>query len=132
MGRVEILTGHERRRRWTDEQKLTILAEVAEGDLSVTDVARRHDLIPQQIYGWRRKFARQAEAGRQAETATFLPVAVVPSTEPEQPAEKEETAKSLRRSASVEVRCRGGRVLKVAAGLDPALLQALIRAVEAA
>ena len=32
----------------------------------------------------------------------------------------------------VEVRCKGGRVLKVEAALEPSLLQALIRVIEAA
>jgi transposase len=32
----------------------------------------------------------------------------------------------------IEIRCKGGRVLKVEVGIDPAVLQALIRSVEAA
>lgn len=47
MGRVEILMGVERRRNWTDEQKLRILEEVASSDQGI---ARRHDVLPQQIY----------------------------------------------------------------------------------
>ena len=58
MGRVEILTGRERRRIWSDDLKLTILEEVATSGLTVADVARRHDVPPQQIYAWRRKFAQ--------------------------------------------------------------------------
>lgn len=133
MGRVEILTGRERRRVWSDEQKLAILEEVAEGPLSVVAVARRHDVLAQQIYAWRRKFAREAETARPPEQVTFLPVTVVPSAEPEEPAVREAKEKSLsRRPALVEIRCKGGRVLKVAAGLDPGLLRALIRSVETA
>jgi len=40
----EILIGVERRRRWSDERKLAILAEVGVDGASVSDVARRHDL----------------------------------------------------------------------------------------
>ena len=50
MGRLEILTGHERRRVWSDAQKLDILSDVATSGQSVVDVARRHDIVPQQIY----------------------------------------------------------------------------------
>ena len=55
MGRMEIFTGQERRRFWSDERKLSILSEAFDGDRTVADVARQHDLIPQQIYTWRRR-----------------------------------------------------------------------------
>ena len=55
MGRVEVLTGRERRRRWTREEKLAILKEAATSGLRVAEVARRHDVVPQQIYQWRRQ-----------------------------------------------------------------------------
>ncbi|MCJ8508662.1 transposase [Rhizobium lemnae] len=59
---MEILTGVERRRDWSDDEKLSILQEAAEPDARIADVARRHDIKPQQIYTWRRKFAaEQAE-----------------------------------------------------------------------
>lgn len=56
MGRMEIFTGQERRRFWSEEQKLSILSEAFDGEQTVADVARQHDLIPQQIYTWRRQF----------------------------------------------------------------------------
>lgn len=49
MGRMEILTGVERRRDWSDEEKLSTLQEAAEPDAKIADVARRHDIKPQQI-----------------------------------------------------------------------------------
>jgi transposase len=54
MARMEIVTGRERRRSWSDEKKLQILREVATSGLSVAEVARQHDVMPQQIYVWRR------------------------------------------------------------------------------
>ncbi|NTG09363.1 transposase [Agrobacterium rhizogenes] len=50
MAKVEILTGGERQRRWSTELKLSILQEAFSADGSVSDVARRHDVLPQQIY----------------------------------------------------------------------------------
>ena len=50
MARVEILSGRERRRFWSDEQKRAILDEAAASGLTLADVARRHDIVPQQIY----------------------------------------------------------------------------------
>lgn len=35
MGRMEILTGVERRRDWSDEEKLSILQETAEPDAKI-------------------------------------------------------------------------------------------------
>lgn len=49
MGRMEILTGVERRRDWSDDEKLSILQEAADPDVRIADVARRHDIKPQQI-----------------------------------------------------------------------------------
>ncbi|RVP45209.1 transposase [Sinorhizobium medicae] len=50
MAKVEILTGAERQRRWSAEQKLSILKEAFGTDGSVSVVARRQDILPQQIY----------------------------------------------------------------------------------
>ncbi|ASP89491.1 hypothetical protein CDO26_35490 (plasmid) [Sinorhizobium meliloti] len=44
MAKVEILTGAERQRRWSAEQKLSILQEAFGTDGSVSVVARRHDI----------------------------------------------------------------------------------------
>ena len=108
----------ERRRRW----KLRILREAASSGLSVADVARRHDIVPQQIYVWRRQLLAKAkaEASGHGASARFLPVAIV--AEPEesetpQCATGVEKHKTLARPGRIEIRCKGGRVLKVEAGL---------------
>ncbi len=43
-GTVEIITGKERRRRWSTEEKLRIVAEAEEPGARVTDVAARHEV----------------------------------------------------------------------------------------
>ena len=50
-----ILSGPERRRRWTSEQKLQIVRESLAAGANVAAVARRHDVHPNLIYGWRRQ-----------------------------------------------------------------------------
>jgi len=73
MGRMEILTGVERRRGWSDEEKLSILEKAAVTGANIADVARQCDLKPQQIYTWRKKFAAE-----HADTVvSFLPVALI-------------------------------------------------------
>ncbi|WP_370676028.1 transposase [Pleomorphomonas sp. PLEO] len=49
---MEILTGRERRRSWSSEEKLAILSEVASGEGMVAEIARRHDILAPQIYAW--------------------------------------------------------------------------------
>jgi len=107
MGRMEILTGVERRRDWSDEEKLSILQEAADPDSRISDVARRHDIKPQQIYTWRRKFAaEQAEP-----VVSFLPVALIAtgtSDEAEQPIPTDKpAAKRATRPMRIEIGLQG-------------------------
>ena len=46
--------GIERRRRWSQNEKLEILSEVGVGGASVTQIAQPHEITRSQIYGWRR------------------------------------------------------------------------------
>ena len=55
--RVEVFTGAGRRRTWTAEEKVGIVAESYAGGETVSAVARRHGLTPQQLFGWRRAAA---------------------------------------------------------------------------
>ena len=54
MSRVEVLSGPERRRRWSEDQKRAIVAEAFAPGASVSAVARRLDVVAGQIYRWRR------------------------------------------------------------------------------
>ena len=53
MSGVEVLSGPERRRRWSAEQKRLIVAEAFAPGASVCEVARRRDVVRGQIYRWR-------------------------------------------------------------------------------
>jgi transposase len=55
MARFEVITGPERRRRWSAEQKRAIVAESLAPGAVVTEIARRADICPGQIYRWRRE-----------------------------------------------------------------------------
>ena len=54
MSQITVLTGPERRRRWSDEDKAVILGEAFGPGGCVTEVARRHDVSSGLIYTWRR------------------------------------------------------------------------------
>ena len=52
--RVEIITAVQRRRRWTAAQKMRIVEETLEPGATVSEVARRHEVAPNQLFTWRR------------------------------------------------------------------------------
>ena len=58
--RVQIITSVQRRRRWTAAQKVRIVEETLEPGTSVSEVARRHEVAPNQLFTWRRLAAQGA------------------------------------------------------------------------
>ena len=60
MSRVEVMSGPERRRRWSEDQKRAIVAEAFAPGASVYEVARRADVVPGQIYRWRQELGTAA------------------------------------------------------------------------
>lgn len=55
MGQIEVIPGIERRRRWSEEEKKTLVAAAFSPDGSVTAVARSSGIHGSQIYKWRRE-----------------------------------------------------------------------------
>ena len=58
MGRMTLITGEERRRRWSDEERARILAAIDEPGAVVAEVARRADVCTSLVYKWRREARR--------------------------------------------------------------------------
>lgn len=83
MAGIEVL-GVERRRRWPDAVKLSILAEVGVDGWTVTDVARRHDVTRQHLYQWRREL-RLKGLLPSGNTERFVAVEVLPASIDSQP-----------------------------------------------
>ncbi|AOH83819.1 hypothetical protein AWL63_07405 [Sphingomonas panacis] len=70
--RLDVVSGPGGRRRWTREAKMRIIEETLRPGANVADVARRHGLVPQQLYGWRSAVrARESEPG-----LSFVPLAL--------------------------------------------------------
>src|ERR1035441_3742792 len=65
--RLEVFTGAGRRRTWSDQDKARIVSEIAVSGESVSAVARRHGLSPQQLFGWRRQLQTPQAALSHAE-----------------------------------------------------------------
>src|SRR5690242_14769135 len=68
--RGEVLTGPERRRRWSVEEKLRILGQSVAPGSSVSLVCRMHGISSGQLYTWRKQF-------RTGELTGFAPVTVL-------------------------------------------------------
>ena len=120
MARMEIMSGTERRRRWSDEAKLRILAEADEPGARIGDVARRHDIHPGQIRLWRQSFSYADQP------TVFLPVEITQEVGACQP------TTAATKPVIVEILLRNGRRLKVPADVELKLLGPLVACVEAA
>jgi transposase len=125
--RVEVLTGPGRRRRWSAEEKARIVEETLVAGARVSEVARRWQVCPQQVFGWRRE-ARVEVTAVPAETAGSVAPGFVPIvTEPVPPA----AARTASSAPVIEVKLAGA-VVRVGSGMDDAaLLTTVLRAVRA-
>ena len=82
--RLDVVAGPTGRRNWPDEIKGQIVAESFSSDVSVSAVARRHGMVPSQLFGWRR-LAKDGKLVLPAdETAAFAPL-IVPNATPSRP-----------------------------------------------
>jgi transposase len=91
----------------------------------ISEVARRHDLRPQQLFAWRHQ-ARQGRLVLPAEDLSFVPVVpVVRTAGGTPPAET-----SARPAATIEV-ALGNVVVRVPPAVDGRLLTKVLRAVKA-
>src|SRR5579863_6862035 len=68
--RIEVITGKERRRRWSAEEKSKITAESLEPGANVSAVARRHGVSIGLLHYWRK--CTRDSAGDEA--LRFVPV----------------------------------------------------------
>jgi transposase len=124
--RLEVFTGTGRRRAWTAMQKAEIVAESYVDGESVTAVARRHGLTPQQLFGWRRQAHQYALRKAEKSGPAFAPVVV----EALRPAKDAQIAPAESGSNAIEI-VIGATTVRVAPGIDAASLQAVLRAVMA-
>jgi transposase len=118
--RLEVITGALGRRRWSAEAKARIVAESLAPGVVISEVARRHDLRPQQLFAWRHQ-ARQGRLALPAEELAFVPVVGATDAPP--------AATSAAPVGMIEV-VLGGAVVRVAAEVDGRLLAKVLRAVK--
>jgi transposase-like protein len=95
--RIEIITSVARRRRFTTEQKVAVVAETMRPGTSIRSVAWRHDISPSQVFRWRRLMI---EGGQKTVSADDGVVAAADLRRPE------ERVRELGRQASSATRIR--------------------------
>ncbi len=112
--RIEIITGTERRRRWSFDQKRVIVEESRRPDVSVAKICRKHGIGTGQLYTWRRELwgARRANEGCFARVEVNAePVRLTgPQADPE----------------TIEIDLRGGASVRVGASVDEAALRRVL------
>ena len=134
--RLEVITGTGRRRRFSDHDKGRIIEETLASGAVVSEVARRHGLSPQQLFGWRRQ-ARQLLETTATEDARFVP-AMVESAAVEAPLpaplprcrEPKRARRADGISGIVEIEIDGATV-RVGRGADAKTIAAVLRALKA-
>lgn len=118
MLRGEVLDGPECRRRRSEDEKTTILAELAKLGMCGAEVARRHGVSSGLLYTWRKE--RHAAA---AVSATEKPFAPVLLTGPAQPPSTATTAEAQ----FIEIEVKGARV-RLPGSAPPSMVTAAIKA----
>ncbi len=131
--RIEVFTGAGARRAWSEAEKASIIAESGRAGATVSGVARRYGLTPQQLFTWRR-LARRAlpveeDAGTPQPEATplFVPAIVEPG-EPGPQAAPHRTRRRKAQGIELEI---GGVAVRVDADANPQAIAAVIRALKA-
>lgn len=95
-------------RRWRE-----LIATQARSGLSIRDFCESRELGEPNFYAWRRELAKRDAGGAKAETPTFVPVQVLPTS-------------------AIEVVLPSGMVVRVPAGADGDLAVRLVAALRAA
>jgi transposase-like protein len=72
-GVVEIITGRERRRRWSVLDKVRLVAETNEPGSTIRAVAARHGVSESLLFTWRRQ-AREGLLAQGPDNLMFMPV----------------------------------------------------------
>ena len=118
----------QKKRFWSDDEKVSICAQTCAPGVSVAQVARRYAMNTNLIHKWLRdpKFApdREIVDDEVAETPCFLPVEIVDRSQTKDTAP---TADTKPAQSAIEIDIAGGHRLRIIGGYDPEALAHLIR-----
>ena len=122
----------QKKRFWSDEEKVSICVQTCAPGVSVAQVARRYAMNANLIHKWLRdpKFAPDVEIVEEqaVETPCFLPVEIVERPGAEDPTPARATSSAQR---AIEIDLAGGHQLRIIGDYDPEALARLIRGLSA-
>lgn len=110
MARFELISGPERRRRWSEDQKRALVAAAFAPGAVVAEVARRADVYPGQLYRWRQELG-EAVTGFAEVVLTTTPRSIAPCAGP-----------------AIEIEFGGVASLRIAPSTPPDLAAAVVTA----
>ena len=122
--RLEVINGELGRRKWSAERKGEIVAESMQPGVVVSEVARRHNLTPQQLFAWRHD-AKQGRLALPEEAMSFVPVVATADDDGSSP------IPSSLAMRQIEIQL-GAAVIKAPEDVQPKHLTKVLRAVKAA
>jgi transposase len=113
MAKFDVFGGPERRRRWSEEQKRALVATAFAPGAIVSEVARRADVYPGQLYRWRQELGGGA--------AGFAAVVVTADAE---------CGRSIaaRTELAIEIEFGGMARLRIPSSIPPELAVAVVQA----
>jgi transposase len=131
-GVVEIITGRERRRRWSTAEKLRLVAETHEPGTTIGAVAARHSVCESLLFTWRRQVREGVLTA--AETPVFMPVHMIdaaPTADavpPPQAARPSAPARPSVPPGLIEIELGNGRQVRVGSDVNLAALRRVLAA----
>ena len=132
---VTVLSGPERRRRWTAAEKLRIVAESHAPGAVASEVARRYDIHPHQLHKWRQdvrggRLGPALGEGAGGSAPLFMPVAVSPTvvgrTPPKHAIATEAASIGSPATGTIEMEFANGSRMRVTGSVDQAMLAAAL------
>jgi len=136
-GVVEIITGRERRRRWSTEDKLRMVAEMAEPGTRVRAVAARHGVCESLLFTWRRQVRDGVLVA--PEMPVFVPVQMLgtaleapgwsrPEPPPTATLPAPQPAPARPQGGVIEIELGDGRQVRVGSDVNQAALRRVLAA----
>jgi transposase len=129
--RLEVFTGAGRRRKWSNEDKARIVAEIVASGESVCAVARRHGLSPQQLFGWRRQLREAGVGPSRVEDVQFVPAVMDAGAPASVGGEHKEPRRKFRPDAGIIEIEVDGITIRAGHGADATMIAAIIQALKA-
>jgi transposase len=131
-GVVEIITGRERRRRWSTTDKLRLVAETEESGASVRAVAARHGICESLLFTWRRQM-RDGALVAEPDIPVFVSVQMISgATTPSPPVNHPVRPASISRAAPatgvIEIELTNGQHVRVGSDVNLSALRRVLAA----